>query len=88
MGPLEGIACLLLRAAWLLLLIRVIVSWVGVFGWRPPPSGPLRRAHDLLFDVTEPILRPLRKLIPPAGAFDLSVAVAFVIIFVLQIALC
>jgi uncharacterized protein YggT (Ycf19 family) len=38
--------------------------------------------------VTEPVLRPLRKVIPPAGMFDISVVVAFVIIFVLQVAFC
>jgi len=87
-NPIQGIICFLLQVGWILLLIRVIVSWISVLGGRPPSSGPLRTAHDLLFDVTEPALRPLRRLVPPAGAFDLSVAVAFVIIFVLQIAIC
>lgn len=87
-NPVEGIICFLLTVAWILLLIRVVVSWLPVLGARPPSSGPLRTAHDLLFDVTEPVLRPIRRLVPPAGAFDLSVAVAFVIIFVLQIAIC
>jgi uncharacterized protein YggT (Ycf19 family) len=34
------------------------------------------------------MLRPLRRIIPPAGMFDMSVIVAFVIIFVLQVAFC
>jgi uncharacterized protein YggT (Ycf19 family) len=38
--------------------------------------------------VTEPPLRLLRRIIPPAGMFDLSVVVAFIIIFVLQTAIC
>jgi uncharacterized protein YggT (Ycf19 family) len=38
--------------------------------------------------VTEPVLRPLRRVIPPAGMFDISVVVAFVMIFVLQVAFC
>jgi uncharacterized protein YggT (Ycf19 family) len=41
-----------------------------------------------LYDVTEPPLRALRRILPPAGMFDLSVVVAFIIIFVLQTALC
>ena len=57
-------------------------------GWRPPATGPLRSAYDLLFDVTEPPLRLLRRILPPAGMFDLSVVVAFIIIFVLQTAIC
>ena len=51
-------------------------------------TGPLRTVFELLFDVTEPVLRPIRRILPPAGALDLSVIVAFVIILVLRSAIC
>ena len=79
--------CAVLWVATLLLLLRVVLSWLEFFGVRRPIVGPLRSAWDLLFTLTEPILRPLRKIIPPAGMFDISVVVAFVIIFVLRVAL-
>jgi YggT family protein len=87
-SPLTSLICLALTLAWVALLIRVVVSWLEFFGVRRPIAGPGRTAYDLLFAVTEPMLRPLRKVIPPAGMFDISVIVAFVIIFVLQIAFC
>ena len=87
-GPLTSLICLALTLAWLLLLIRVVLSWLEFFGVRRPISGPMRSAWDLVYTVTEPMLRPLRKVIPPAGMFDISVVVAFVIIFVLQVAFC
>ena len=80
--------CLALTLVWVILLVRVILSWVQLAGWRPPATGPLRSAYDLLFDVTEPPLRLLRRILPPAGMFDLSVVVAFIIIFVLRTAFC
>ena len=80
--------CVALTIIWVILLVRVIMSWVQLAGWRPPATGPLRSAYDLLFDVTEPPLRALRRILPPAGMFDLSVVVAFIIIFVLQTAIC
>jgi YggT family protein len=80
--------CVALTLVWVILLVRVILSWVQLAGWRPPATGPLRSAYELLFDVTEPPLRALRRILPPAGMFDLSVVVAFIIIFVLQTALC
>jgi uncharacterized protein YggT (Ycf19 family) len=80
--------CLALTVVWLLLLARVIVSWLEYFGVHRPLTGPLRSAYDLLIEVTEVGLRPLRKIVPPAGMFDISVLVAFVIIFVAQQALC
>jgi YggT family protein len=76
-----------LTIAWLLLLIRVIVSWMEFLGVRMPIAGPFRSAYDLLIEVTEFGLRPLRKIVPPTGMFDISVLVAFVIIFVAQQAL-
>ncbi|MDP9301890.1 MAG: YggT family protein [Actinomycetota bacterium] len=83
-----GLICIALWVATLLLLARVVVSWLEFFGVRRPIVGPGRTAWDLLYDVTEPGLRPLRKIIPPAGMFDISVIVAFVIIFVLRFAFC
>ena len=87
-NPFARLVCLALTLLWLLLLIRVIVSWIEYFGGRLPVSGPLRSAYDLLVEVTEVGLKPLRKIVPPAGMFDISVLVAFVIIFVAQQALC
>ena len=84
----ERLICVALTLIWVILLLRVILSWVQLAGWRPPATGPLRSAYDLLFDVTEPPLRMLRRILPPAGMFDLSVVVAFIIIFVLRTALC
>jgi YggT family protein len=83
-----GLICLALTLAWIILLIRVVVSWLEFFGVHRPIAGPGRTAYDAVFAVTEPMLRPLRKVIPPAGMFDISVVVAFVIIFVLQVAFC
>ena len=80
--------CLALTVFWLLLLARVVLSWLQLAGVRQPTGGPLRSVYDLLFDVTEPVLGPLRRIVPPAGMFDLSVIVAFIIIFVLQTAIC
>ncbi|HWC72175.1 MAG TPA: YggT family protein [Actinomycetota bacterium] len=82
------LVCLALTLISVILLVRVILSWIQLAGWRPPATGPLRSAYDLLYDVTEPPLRALRRILPPAGMFDLSVVVAFIIIFVLRTALC
>lgn len=85
------VLCVVLTVYTIILFIRVLVSWAYLFGLRPPISGPLRTVLDLLEDVTEPVLRPLRALIPPIRAggvgLDLSIIIAFVILAVLRIAL-
>ncbi len=86
-----SVLCVIITVYTIILFVKVIVSWAVLFGVRPPVSGPMRWAFDLLDDVTEPVLRPLRALIPPVRAggvgLDLSVIVAFVILAVLRTAL-
>lgn len=80
--------CLALFVAMLVLLVRVILSWIQFAGWRPPLSGPLHVGYRAVIDVTEPPLRLLRRIVPPAGPLDLSVLVAFVVITVLRTVFC
>lgn len=86
-----NIICWLLTVYWLILLVQVLLSWAFVLGVRRPYAGPGRVLVDALDAVTEPVLRPLRALIPPVRAggmgLDLSILVAFVILYVLRLAL-
>ena len=63
------------------ILGRVILSWVQI-----PPSNPLYPIANIIFQVTEPILAPLRRVLPKFGMLDLSPMVAiFLIIFVQRV---
>jgi YggT family protein len=57
----------------------VILGARAVLSWFPPTSssGGLATINRLLMDLTEPLLAPLRRIIPPVGMFDLSFMVAF-----------
>ncbi|HEY4689662.1 MAG TPA: YggT family protein [Anaerolineae bacterium] len=55
-----------------ILLARVLLSWFQV-----DPYNPLVRA---LFQLTEPVLEPIRRLLPSAGMLDFSPIVAFIAI--------
>jgi YggT family protein len=60
------------------LLARALVSWI-------PNLDPYHPAVRFLFDVTEPVLEPIRKLIPPLGGMvDISIIVAFFALVVLE----
>ena len=64
----------------ILLLARVLFSWV-----RPDPYhptwGPVMR---LVYQITEPVLAPVRRILPPMGGLDLSPLVVWVIISFLR----
>jgi YggT family protein len=60
----------------LLITIRIIFSW-GMLSYR-------NRVMRFLVDVTEPLLGPLRRIIPPLGWMDISPLVAILILWLLQ----
>jgi YggT family protein len=62
----------LVIALWLLILARVILSWID-------PGGRSRFAAFVI-STTEPILAPVRRLLPPTGMFDLSPLIVLLIL--------
>jgi YggT family protein len=54
------------------ILARVVLSWVA-----PTSNGPM---VAFLYQVTEPILQPIRRLLPPQGGLDLSPMIALLVI--------
>jgi YggT family protein len=63
----------------LLIVIRIIFSWGRV--------SHVNRLMRFLVRVTDPVLVPLRQMIPPLGMFDLSPIVAFILIWLFQAAI-
>ena len=62
----------------LAILARVLYSWLDP---NPYPTNEFKR---LLWMVTDPVLEPLRRVVPPLGMFDITPLVALVILQVLQ----
>ena len=74
-----GIVCALLQVYLLVLLGRIILSWFPV-----QPGTTMASIASILYELTEPVLGPLRRVIPPLGMFDLSPLIAFIGINILQ----
>ncbi|RIK56130.1 MAG: hypothetical protein DCC57_03900 [Chloroflexi bacterium] len=69
---------LLLQLYSYVLLARALVSWI-------PNLDPYHPAVQFLYRLTEPVLEPIRKLIPPlGGVMDISIIVAFFAIVILE----
>jgi YggT family protein len=61
-----------------IIIIRALVSWVS-----PDPYNPIVR---FLYRVTEPVLRPVRRVLPVGGmGIDFSPLVVILVIYVLRI---
>jgi YggT family protein len=79
----------LLQLYQFVLIARIILDFVvGMRGQRGPSGTAMVRAYGILYDLTEPVLRPFRRLIPPlrvgVAALDLSPIIVFALIWVLQ----
>lgn len=70
---------LLINIYFFAILATIIVSWVAPGSYNP--------AILLLQQLTEPVMKPFRNLIPPIGGLDLSPIFVFLTINVLQIVL-
>lgn len=57
------------------IFIRVILSWVSPYAARQHP------AVGLLNNLTDPLMRPARHMIPPMGGIDLSPIVVFILLY-------
>lgn len=76
------IVCALLTAYIIVLFARAILSWI------PPSPGPIASISRVLFDITEPVLAPMRRIIPPTGVIDLSFLVLIIGLSVARSAIC
>ncbi len=74
-----GVIGLLVNIYFFALLAMIILSWVA--------PGSRHPAIYLLHQITEPVMAPVRKLLPPMGGLDFSPILVFILINVIQIVL-
>jgi YggT family protein len=83
----SGVVCTLLYVYLFVLLIRIVLSWIPV-----TQGGALESVANFFFILTEPVLGPLRRILPPVRlggmALDLSPLVVFIGIQVLRRIIC
>jgi YggT family protein len=74
-----GLVGLVVNVYFFAILVMIILSWVA-----PGSNSP---AAYLLYQLTEPVMRPVRNMLPSMGGIDFSPILVFILINVIQIAL-
>ena len=74
-----GVIGLLVNIYFFALLAMIILSWVA--------AGSRHPAIFLLYQITEPVMAPFRKVLPSMGGLDFSPILVFILINIIQIAL-
>jgi YggT family protein len=58
------------------IIIRALMSW-----FNPSPENPIAR---IVYEITEPVIAPLRRIIPRIGMIDITPIVAILLMQVLE----
>ena len=66
-----------IMAAWIALFVRVILSWFPVSRENPIVA--------VVFQITDPMLAPIRRIMPRTGMLDLSPLALFFLLYLLRI---
>ena len=68
----------------IVLIVYVVISWLYAFDVVDRRNAFVRSTWEFTSRLTDPMLRPLRRLIPPIAGVDLSVLVLLLIIWLLR----
>jgi YggT family protein len=67
-----------------ILIIYVVISWLYAFDIVDRRNQFVRAIWEFCSRLSDPLLRPLRRFIPPIAGVDLSVLVLLLILWLLQ----
>jgi YggT family protein len=63
-----------------LLWVRFVVDWVQVFARRWSPSGVLLVVLEVVYTITDPPIKALRKVIPPLRLGSIMLDLSFLLV--------
>ena len=87
-GPFGSLLYILLWLFFVLLIARLVLDYIQMFArsWRP--SGPMLVIAEVIYTITDPPLKALRRVIPPLRIGSVSLDLSFLVLVVLvQIAI-
>jgi YggT family protein len=84
MNPIAALLIQILEIYKWILIAAVIVSWLTAFNVINVHNNFVRSLLRVLLALTEPVLAPIRRMLPSMGGLDLSPIVVFVLIWFLQ----
>jgi YggT family protein len=87
MNTVIQIALYLLTIVWWIIIIQAVLSWLIAFNVINTHNDFVRNVWQTLDRITEPLYRPIRRVMPDFGALDLSPIVVLIGIQILDIVL-
>lgn len=69
---------------WWIVILAVVFSWLFAFNVVNGRNQFVAMIGNGLFQLTEPVFRPIRRLLPDLGGVDISPMIVLLLIFFLQ----
>jgi YggT family protein len=67
-----------------ILIASAVLSWLVAFNVVNPRNQFVMTIGEFLYRITEPLLRPIRNMLPSLGGIDISPVILILIIFFIQ----
>ncbi|MES2055564.1 MAG: YggT family protein [Pseudomonadota bacterium] len=74
----------LLNVVSLIIIVQAILSWLIAFNVISTYNDTVRTVWEALRRMTEPMYRPIRRILPDFGALDLSPLVVLLILYIIR----
>ena len=75
---------ILLNVVWWIIIIQAILSWLVAFNVINTHNDFIRQLLYALDRMTEPMYRPIRRILPDFGGLDFSPIVVLILLYILQ----
>jgi YggT family protein len=86
-GPVASVLYTILWVFWILLLVRLVVDYVQMFARSWSPHGPVLLVLEVVYTITDPPIRFVRRFVPPLRLGSVAIDTSFIIVFVVVILL-
>jgi YggT family protein len=86
MSAVGSVLATLLLLFQLVLVARAVVDWIAALSSSPEPEWR-RTARRVTHAATEPVLAPVRRILPPIRAGSVGIDMAFIVVFVATVLL-
>lgn len=84
LNPIAALLIAVLETYKWIVVAAVIVSWLTAFNVINSHNNFVRTVLRILLALTEPVFRPIRRIVPAVGGLDLSPIIVFLVIWFLE----
>ena len=82
--PVIQLILLLLNIYFWIIIAMVVMSWLVAFNIVNPTNNIVRQIRYALYRLTEPLLGPIRRLMPDLGGIDISPVILLIALWFVQ----